>query len=117
MLSRRISDERALFLCGEMELPRDRPGKIRQNFDARAAKVAGLLAPDMAEAQAIAASNHPDCSTEPTRDSAGYRINHFDWAYLLAPDGEISDIDNDVDLNVSRMLDDLKTLHSDDHGH
>lgn len=117
MLSRRISDERVQFLFVDMDPAKDTPEKIRQYFDARAANFKGLLARDMAQAQAIAASYHAYFSTEPATDSASYRINHPGWIYLIDPGGEIRAIYNGVDLDVERMLGDLEILYSDYHGH
>ncbi|NEV64269.1 SCO family protein [Thiorhodococcus minor] len=74
MLSRRISDEWVSFLFLDMDPARDTPEKIRQYFEAWAASFRGLVARDVAEAQAIAARYHAYFSTEPAMDAAGYRI-------------------------------------------
>ncbi|MET0068976.1 MAG: SCO family protein [Candidatus Thiodiazotropha sp.] len=113
MLNRSIETDSVQFLYLGMDPENDTASKIDSYFDSRGTNFTGLLAQNIAHAQAIAGDYNAYFSIEPSNDYANRRINHPGYIYLIDPDGNLRLLYSGTNLQIGRMIDDLNQIATD----
>lgn len=110
MLNRSIETDRVQFLYLGMDPENDTARKIDNYFDSRGTNFTGLLARNIAHAQAIAGDYNAYFSIEPSNAYTNRSINHPGYIYLIDPDGNLRMLYNGTNLQIGRMIDDLNQI-------